>query len=235
MNSAGISDASNEVSTTPKTIQLRPIGNLTIDEGKTLSFTAFLTDSTQSGVTFSLEKNPPAGAKIDRNTGLFTWSPSDTHGGKSYVFEIVAKKDTTSSRQTVAIFVNDIPVSTDTTKEPEPKPDSTKETDADADLGVASFVDKTKDPQYYVDRYNNEPTYKEWFDANYPEYSSIYEAVGLDKPLDVKDNADNIENTTKTTDSKLKEYGFCGTGTKLIDGVCTVINVPKVKPWWQFW
>ena len=47
---------------------------------------------------------------------------------------------------------------------------------------MASFVDPKKDPQSYVDRYNNEPTYKKWFDENFPEYSSIYQAVGLDEP-----------------------------------------------------
>ncbi|MBT4327310.1 MAG: hypothetical protein HOD60_10480, partial [Candidatus Nitrosopelagicus sp.] len=47
-------------------------------------------------------------------------------------------------------------------------------------IGIASFVDATKDPQHYIDRYNNEPTYKEWFDENYSQYSSIYEAVGLE-------------------------------------------------------
>ncbi len=41
-----------------------------------------------------------------------------------------------------------------------------------------SFVDPQKDPQSYVDRYNNEPNYKEWFDRNFPDYT-IYEAVGL--------------------------------------------------------
>jgi len=35
-----------------------------------------------------------------------------------------------------------------------------------------------KDPQSYVDRYNNEARYKEWFDRNFPDYT-IYEAVGL--------------------------------------------------------
>ena len=44
---------------------------------------------------------------------------------------------------------------------------------------LASFVDPTKDPQSYINRYNNEPKYKEWFDENYPQYSSIEEAVGL--------------------------------------------------------
>jgi len=48
--------------------------------------------------------------------------------------------------------------------------------------GIAPFVDPNQDPQYYVDRYNNEPKYKEWFDSNFPEYDSIYEAVGLEEP-----------------------------------------------------
>jgi len=48
--------------------------------------------------------------------------------------------------------------------------------------GIASFVDQSKDPQYYIDRYNNEPAYKQWFDDNYFQYSSIYEAVGLEEP-----------------------------------------------------
>ena len=80
-------------------------------------------------------------------------------------------------------------------------------------IGIASFVDTTKDPQSYVDRYNNEPTYKEWFDENYSQYSSIYEAVGLEEP----------------------EFGICGEGTKLINGVCTIIQKIIEKPWWQFW
>ncbi|MBT3474240.1 MAG: tetratricopeptide repeat protein [Thaumarchaeota archaeon] len=57
---------------------------------------------------------------------------------------------------------------------------------------IAGFVDTSKDPQHYIDRYNNEPTYKEWFDENYPQYSSIYEAVGIEKLIE--------ENTPKMTD-----------------------------------
>jgi len=45
-----------------------------------------------------------------------------------------------------------------------------------------SFVDETKDPQSYVDRYNNEASYKEWFDENYPDYT-IEEAVGVTQPI----------------------------------------------------
>ncbi len=46
-------------------------------------------------------------------------------------------------------------------------------------------MDESKDPQYYIDRYNNEPKYKAWFDENFPEYDSIYQAVGLEKPLEI--------------------------------------------------
>ena len=54
-----------------------------------------------------------------------------------------------------------------------------------------NFVDETKDPQHYVNRYNNEDSYKEWFDENYPDYT-IEEAVGITKPIPgwIKNNAD---------------------------------------------
>jgi len=48
------------------------------------------------------------------------------------------------------------------------------------ELGIASFVDKSKDPKSYVDRYNNEPSYREWFHENYPQYDTIEQAVGLE-------------------------------------------------------
>jgi len=51
-----------------------------------------------------------------------------------------------------------------------------------------SFVDDSKDPWSYVDRYNNEASYKEWFDENYPDYT-IYEAVNLKTPLDFIDTS----------------------------------------------
>jgi hypothetical protein len=93
---------------------------------------------------------------------------------------------------------------------------------------LASFVDQTKDPQSYIDRYNKEPNYKKWFDTNFPEYSSIYEAVGLDEPTVDKPTSE------KPTVEKPK-FGICGAGTKLVDGVCTLVDIPKAKPWWKFW
>jgi hypothetical protein len=66
----------------------------------------------------------------------------------------------------------------ETTIEPEPSlSDSNRFT---PEHGIAPFVDKSKDPQSYIDRYNNEPTYKKWFDDNYPQYDTIEQAVGLE-------------------------------------------------------
>ena len=91
-------------------------------------------------------------------------------------------------------------------------------------MEIASFVDMSKDPQSYIDRYDNEATYKKWFDDNFAEYDSIYQAVGLEDP--VVEEEEEIEE---------KKFGICGPGTKLIDGMCTVIEVPAAKPWWKFW
>lgn len=58
---------------------------------------------------------------------------------------------------------------------------------------VADFVDKNKDPQYYLNRYYNEPTYKSWFDRNYPELT-IEEAVGYVENIQTqKPQASNIK------------------------------------------
>ncbi len=188
INAVGASTPSAEVSATPRetTLQISPLGKFTIDEKKTLSFTVKTTDSSLNNVKFSLEKKPPTGAKINSDTGLFTWTPTDSQGAKSYVFDIVAKKDSMTDRQSITITVNDVksePVTQPTKPEPtEPEPTTPTKP---KDLGLAPFVDETKDPQSYVDRYNNEPSYKEWFDENYPEYSSIYQAVGLEEPVEM--------------------------------------------------
>ena len=57
---------------------------------------------------------------------------------------------------------------------------------------MASFVDPAEDPQYYIDRYNNEPDYKEWFDRTYPDIT-IHEAVGVDPPKELAPFVDPAE------------------------------------------
>lgn len=58
--------------------------------------------------------------------------------------------------------------------------------------GIASFVDSSRDPQYYIDRYYNEILYKSWFDRNYPELT-IEEAVGYtDNILEIKSTVQEL-------------------------------------------
>ena len=56
---------------------------------------------------------------------------------------------------------------------------------------ILDFIDPNKDPQYYIDRYYNEPNYKEWFDRNYPDYT-IEEAVGLESKSKLPEWVRNI-------------------------------------------
>ena len=67
----------------------------------------------------------------------------------------------------------------------EPEPITTSEPVTPKPKPRPSFVDLDKDPQSYVDRYNTESTYKNWFDSNFPDYT-IYEAVGLAEPAKEK-------------------------------------------------
>jgi len=63
----------------------------------------------------------------------------------------------------------------------------------DMDLKVANFIDFSKTPQSYIDRYNNEASYKEWFDENYVGIT-IDDAVGFP--------------STGTSQNILKEQGY---------------------------
>ena len=73
---------------------------------------------------------------------------------------------------------------------------------------ILPFVDTTQDPQYYIDRYNNEAAYKSWFDSNFPDYT-IEEAVGLE-----------IEEPEE------KPIGVCGPGTILVGDSCVAESQP---------
>jgi hypothetical protein len=61
---------------------------------------------------------------------------------------------------------------------------------------LADFVDTNKNPQYYLDRYYNEPSYKLWFDRNYP-HLTIEEAVGYTDTTksQIEPLFENVENT----------------------------------------
>lgn len=56
---------------------------------------------------------------------------------------------------------------------------------------LAPFVDPQKDPKHYLERYYNEPRYKEWFDRNYPD-RTIEEAVGYQETTKVQNSQYSI-------------------------------------------
>ena len=300
INSIGTSPASSEVTSTPlaKTLQLEQIGTLVTDEKKQISFTVKPTDSSFGSVVYSLSSMAPVGATINSQSGLFTWTPTDTQGGQTYVFDIVGMQGSMIDTVSAAITVNDM------SEEPEPAPqepevpapfvDKTKDPQSyvdryfseaaykewfdenypeydsiyhavglEAPVELAPFVDPARDPQSYVDRYLTDSEYKEWFDENYPEYDSIYQAVGLPEPIPIasfveKDpryyvvrynyepdykewfdenypEYDSIYQAVGLPEKEITNYGYCGEGTKLVDGVCTVTKMSTQKSWWQFW
>ncbi|RJQ24382.1 fibronectin type III domain-containing protein [Candidatus Parcubacteria bacterium] len=87
--------------------------------------------------------------------------------------------------------------------EPEPEQPGSKETH------IPGFPDPEKDPQYYINRYNTESTYKEWFDRNFPD-QTIYEVVGVPEP--------------EPQETK------CGPGTHLENGICVLDETQNQFP-----
>ena len=245
-------------------LSLNPIKNYLTEVEKTITFTASITDSSIEDVVFSLVDDKRTGATIDPKSGKFVWTPSKSHGNiqdVDYNFDIIATKGSQEDKENITITVKQAYVEPvkEPTKEPEPikEPESTTTTEP-KDLGIASFVDKTKDPQSYVDRYNNEATYKEWFDDNFTEYDSIYQAVGLEEPKALASFVDpnldpqyyidryNKETTYKEWFDETypnitiyeavgleeevvveEEFGECGEGTDLVDGMCVIVDNPN--------
>jgi len=77
-----------------------------------------------------------------------------------------------------------IPDESTTTSEPEPtlepKPEPTHTslpTFSTLKLTIPNFPSLDKSPQYYIDRYNNESSYKSWFDSQFP-FNSVDDVVG---------------------------------------------------------
>ena len=158
-------------------IELKSINDLTTNEETKLSFTAALVSSYRGNETlsFSLGNNFPTGASIDPKSGAFSWTPTESQGPGLYTFDIVVKAGKAEDRETLTITVNEV---ADTPKV-EPKP--TPQPEPEPELNIPDFVDPKKGAQYYLDRYNNEKSYKDWFDTNFPDYT-IEEAIELAIP-----------------------------------------------------
>ncbi len=92
-------------------------------------------------------------------------------------FETVLKEES----KTIKPEFEPSPDDTKTQIEKEHKIETQPEILIDNKSKIADFVDKNKEPEYYLDRYYNEPVYQSWFDRNYPNLS-IEEAIGYPTP-----------------------------------------------------
>ena len=103
----------NDVNVAPV---LGVIGNQSIDELATLSFTATATDSDLPAdtLTFSLDAaSLAAGMTIDANTGLFSWTPTTLQGNTVPSVTITVTDNGTGNlidSETFTIAVNDLPL-----------------------------------------------------------------------------------------------------------------------------
>jgi MBG domain (YGX type)/SdrD B-like domain/Putative Ig domain len=89
-----------------------PVGDRTVDEASTLTFTAAATDVDASqALTFSLDPGAPAGASIDPTTGVFTWTPTEAQGPGSFPVTVRVTDNGTPARSdaaTITITVNEV-------------------------------------------------------------------------------------------------------------------------------
>ncbi len=194
-------------------LEINAISDKTVEVEKTITFTASLIDNSIQNAAYSL-KNAPTGATIDSSTGKFVWTPSKSHGNiqdVNYNFDIIVKAGSQEDKENITITVKQAYV--EPVKNPEPKAEPEPVVEEPKESGIAPFVDPNLDPQYYVDRYNNEATYKKWFDENFAEYDSIYQAVGLEEPVTLAPFVDK----TKDPQSYVDRYNNEATYKKWFD------------------
>jgi hypothetical protein len=98
--------------------------------------------------------------------------------------------------------------------EPEPEPAPEPEVESTTKTHIPGFPDPAKDPQDYIDRYINEPKYREWFDKNFPD-QSIYEVLGVPGP------------------KKTHIPGFPDPAKDPQDYIDRYINEPKYREWFD--
>ena len=91
---------------------LGSIGELDVDEGVELSFTAVATDADVPAqtLTFTLE-NAPAEASINAVTGVFSWTPNEADGPDQISFDVVVTDDgapALEDRETITVTIAEV-------------------------------------------------------------------------------------------------------------------------------
>jgi len=200
INSVGTSGSSNQVSVTPTASSESPPSDTTPSDTTPSDTTP--SDTTPSDTTPSAPINFEAVLATTNQVNL-TWdAPSDDGGASISGYKIEVKSDSgafsvlssiteknTSYSHTGLVADNTYTykvyaINSVGTSNPSLVSIATTEPKAqDPTKRIPGFPDPDKDPQYYVDRYNKEETYKKWFDSNFPDYS-IYAVVGLPDPKD---------------------------------------------------
>lgn len=91
---------------------LAEIGDRTAAEGTLSTFTAAAADPEGDPIVFSLfpQSRVPAGASIDPDSGVFTWTPGESQGPGSYTFKVIANDDQPGQgdQQTVTVTVEEV-------------------------------------------------------------------------------------------------------------------------------
>lgn len=139
--------------------------------------TAFVTNVTEAKVaSFEL-----LSSNIEKSNQIKSTESFKTQN-TNFENEIATKpeiKEGSTIQETTSNFILEEPLNKEKTySEPIPKISENSK--------IADFVDRSKDPQHYLDRYYNEPSYKAWFDRNYPGIT-IEEAVNYFPQLDEQD------------------------------------------------
>ncbi|MDC8438062.1 MAG: fibronectin type III domain-containing protein, partial [Candidatus Nitrosotenuis sp.] len=188
INSVGIGPASAESSATPVMNSSQPPTTASKPGAPTLSGTRI--SPTQINLSWSAPSNDGGatitGYKIEYKIGTNSYLTL-TNKAVGTTYSHTGLLSNTYSYRVYAINSagigapsNEISIQTQAPPKEEPE---TETPPVEEPPKLASFVDPKKDPMHYVNRYNNEPVYKDWFDRNFPEMT-IYEAVGLPNPED---------------------------------------------------
>ncbi|RNI22580.1 SMP-30/gluconolactonase/LRE family protein [Rufibacter latericius] len=82
------------------------IGNKEVNEGAPLSFTA--TAQGGASLTFSLAGIVQEGARIETQTGVFSWAPSEAQGPGTFSFTIKVSDGTQSDEEDITVTVNEV-------------------------------------------------------------------------------------------------------------------------------